>query len=372
MPKNKVYIYYSGATDITGKKLQEALDITGGNKRPAQAKKFVIGWGCKTKDPVNFAAGTTVLNHPDKVRDNRNKFKTLTKLHGANVHVADFIKAERVVASLEDDESPIVLPLVGRTNFHQGGKGFWLCITNAQVQRAIVEGAQYFQNYMDIKDEYRLHIFNGKVINAQKKTRRDNMEQAFVAQHKEKIEAIAGKNDVELNADTMDYVLARLAKGSPFADMVVRSNIRGWKFSQQNLARLDEGLVDVATRSLEATDLQFGAVDCCILEDGTPSIIEINSGPGLKGTSLTAYIDAMTAWINDVIAPPKPAAAEVVAGGKKAGKKIQAKKAVAAVEGNAKNIMKARLDTLNNMLEVADEAEAELMSKLFAKMVAGQ
>ncbi|MEA3471200.1 MAG: hypothetical protein U9R24_05760, partial [Thermodesulfobacteriota bacterium] len=357
MPKNNVYIHYSGATDITGKKLQAALDITGGAKKPTAAKKFVIGWGCKTKDAVQFPADVTVLNHPNAIRNNRNKFKTLEALRGHNINVANYVKAERVIAELERGDNNVVLPLVGRTNFHQGGKGFWLCITQVQVQRAIREGAQYFQNYMDIKDEYRLHVFQGKVICAQKKVRRNNMEEAYVAQHKEKVQAIAAKNEVALDDDTVDYVLGRLAKGSPFADMIVRSNTRGWKFSQQNIGNLNAGLKRLAADAIEAVDLQFGAVDCCTLENGDFAIIEINSGPGLQATSFDAYVKEMKAWIDKERAPA-PKAAEAVEAAVAKPAKAAGKKAPA---GGAKAKLKARIAMVEDMLDVADDKEADVL-----------
>jgi len=50
MNKNNVYIYYSGATDVTGKKLAGGLGIKGQNKKPTGANvQMVIGWVQKQK-----------------------------------------------------------------------------------------------------------------------------------------------------------------------------------------------------------------------------------------------------------------------------------------------------------------------------------
>ena len=378
MPNSSVYVYYSGATDITGKKLVEDLDITGGNKMPTGTKKLVIGWGCKTDASKTFPASTKVLNHPDKIRANRNKLGTLTVLKNAGVKVADFVAADNVISALANTNSSMKLPLVGRTNFHQGGKGFWLCITKGQVQQAITEGAQYFQNYMDIADEFRLHIFQGDLICAQKKARRDNMETAFVEQHKEKIVAVATKNNVTLDNATMDYVLGRLAKGQPHPDMIIRSNTRGWKFSQLNLNNVNNDLRNVAVAALAAAGLDFGAVDCCILADGTAAVIELNSGPGLQGTSYDAYRAKFAAAIDAVMAPPQPAAQPAAAAAAvattvsaAAAAKKAPKKAAEAAKNKAS--LQARMAAMQSMVEaVESDEEAALLDTIFARLAAGQ
>ena len=370
MPKN-AFLFHSPATNVTGDKLAAALDIFAGSKLPAAAKKIVIGWGCKTdKDNVTFPAGTIVLNHPNMVRDNRNKFASLEKMRAAGVNVANFIKADKVVAALGAAAANIKLPLVGRTNFHQAGKGFWLCLTKAHVDNAIKEGAQYFQDYMDIRDEYRLHCFQGKLICAQKKVQRDDVAVAFAELHEEKVKEAAAKANVALDDATLKYVLERMAKNNAFADMIIRSNMRGWKFSQLNLNNVNQDLKDVAINALAAAHLDFGAVDCCIMNNGTVAVIEINSGPGLKETSFDAYVAAMTQFIDAALAPPKAAAAAPVINkaAAKAGPAAAKKPLADLPAGGAKEAMKAKVAMLSQMLEVASEEEAGVLSNLLAKL----
>ena len=258
---NNVYIYFSGATDITGKKLKEALDIDGGSTQPKN-KKLVIGWGTKTKKKVNLG-NAGILNHPDNIKDNRNKFTTLDKLKAGNVNVAPFVKAGEVLAAI--DNNSISLPLVGRRNYHQGGKGFWMCLTKNHVTNALNEGSQYFQEYIDIKDEYRIHMFSNEAIYAQKKVKRDNMTEAFVEQNKEKIEALAAKNGKDLDAKTMDYVLDKLGKKQENPDIIIRSNTRGWKFN--HIKTPDKNMVEECSKALAIIGLEFGAIDCCTDQD---------------------------------------------------------------------------------------------------------
>ena len=88
MPKD-VYIYYSGATDKTGAALAEALEVASGRVKPKTTQKIVIGWGAKTDKAVNLG-NATVINHPNAIRVNRNKFQALQLMQKAKVNVAPF------------------------------------------------------------------------------------------------------------------------------------------------------------------------------------------------------------------------------------------------------------------------------------------
>jgi len=91
MANDKVYIWYSGATDLTGKNLMDALDVEGGTNKPS-GRKVVIGWGTKIKKDIgSLGKDVKVLNHPDQIRANRNKFQALALMrYTGNTPVADF------------------------------------------------------------------------------------------------------------------------------------------------------------------------------------------------------------------------------------------------------------------------------------------
>ena len=366
MPNNDVYIMYSGATDVTGQKLQEALDINGGRVTPKSKKKIVIGWGPKTKNDLGTkvgGAGCVVLNHPDSVRKNRNKFSTILSMREAGVNIKNAASSEHVFVEL--DYGNLSLPLIGRRNFHQGGKGFYTCLTRSQVQDAIdiEEGAQYFQDVIDIKTEYRLHIINGALVYAQKKVKRDGDDEnakAFVEQQKEKIGVIASKNNKELDADTMEYVLGRLAKEHQKPDLIVRSNTRGWKFSRVTLNNVNPKLTEEAIKALSATGLTFGAVDCAITADGEAYIIELNTGPGLDGSSLEAYVETLKALIEKTLNPPK---AE-----KKVANKSKPVTTPVGKPDSAKANLQAKLSVLNDLVSVASEDESKVLANLWDKL----
>lgn len=366
MPKNDVYIYYSGATDVTGKKLQESLDISGGPSKPKSAKKIIIGWGAKTKEPVKLGKAT-VLNHPDKIRDNRNKFKTLEALKAAEVAVARFASAETIMGQLTAGN--ISLPLIGRKKYHQGGKGFWTCLTKGHIKDAIDKGAQYFQEYIPIQDEFRLHIFGDKLVWGVKKVQRTNMAEAFKEQHAEKLKNSAAKANKDLDQNTLDYALEKLAgRVQPDADMIVRSNMRGWKFS--HVKKINKDLIEEAVKAVKAAGLDFGAVDCCIDEDGKPWIIEINTGPGLDGKPFEEYVKVFKERIEEILKPPKKAEAKPKK--KAADQKDAAVDEVEEIDANsAKGRLQAKTALLTEMVSKANEKEAEVLEGLFGKLLGG-
>lgn len=363
-----VYIYYSGPTDDTGKRIAEALKVEHGKKKPAAAQKgrIIIGWGCKTKDKVTFGANDVILNHPDNIRTNRNKLMTLEVLKKAGVPVADFMTADKALASLDAARGAMGLPLVGRKKFHQGGKDFWTCLTRGQVQRAIKNGAEYFQNYLAIETEYRLHVFQGEVINMQKKVERDDLETAYVEQHGNRIQNIAEKNNVKLDKTTAEYVLKNLGKRQGHADQIIKSNTRGWKFSQIKTANKE--LQEAAVNAVKAIGLDFGAVDCCLTENGNPFVIEVNTGPGLQGTPFDAYIEVFKKTIAKINKPVEKRPVSEAAVDKTKNNAVKVPDLRTSKSGSVKATLAAKAALMSEMIANADEDEAAALQNVLKKM----
>jgi hypothetical protein len=357
---SNAYLWYSGATDVTGKKLAEALGMKHGDKKPSTKDVcMTIGWGVKTKDPVSLV-GMMTLNHPDNIAQNRNKFSSLKLMLAAGVNVAPFVDADNANL-IGQPKSPVVLPVIGRTNFHQGGKGFWNCPTPTHVRAAIDEGAGYFQNLIEIKDEFRLHTFGDKVIYAVKKTKRsiEEMEEAFIKQEGDRQSTIAEKNGDILDVKTMELLLRRQAKkfAQDGANMLIRSNRLGWKFVR--VKSIDKALEEQAVKALKAIGLDFGAVDCCVDASGKPWIIEVNSGPGLEETTFDAWVEAFRTNINNIL-QPKMADEPVISIPKPT-------KSKEPISGKKKDLVD-RVKLMSELVEAADEEEASVLGSIFKKM----
>ena len=335
------YLWYSGATDTTGIALAQALGIESGKIRPRNAN-IIIGWGTKTSENVNLA-DIKVLNHPNAIRKNRDKLGVLDLLKGERdlgSNIAAYYPSTGITRLIERGD--IEFPLIGRKRHHQGGKGLWICLAKGHVSAAIAAGSDYFQKYIDIASEYRLHVFDGNIIYAVKKIE-NTSEISWIAQRKEVITEYATKNNIRLDNTTMECVLKRLVREAELPDRIVRSNKRGWKFSSIALNTVPAQLKNAAIKAVSVIGLDFGAVDCAINIGGHPFIIEVNTGPGLQGTSFDKYVITLRAKLAEMERPP-------------ARLRGQAARAHGAVGADA-----AR-NYQNDNAEVNDEALAHMMN----------
>ena len=364
------YVYYSGATDKTGSKIQEALKSTGGAKAPAEKVDIMIGWGTKIKEKTSYKTkATRVLNDPNAIRENRNKFKALQVMESKNVRVGTFTTAENVMAALKNGN--ISLPVIGRTNFHQGGKGFWACWMKTHVQEAIKSGAQYFQKYIPIVDEYRLHVFGDDVFYISKKVKDGNEEDAFIKGFAEKIKSTANKDGTKLDQTTLDYTLKNMANRKTNTN-VLKSHDAGYvfkKIAEKNLkTKTIIAMSKDAVKAVRALGLDFGAVDCGIDEDGNTWVIEVNTGPGLEGKTFDAWIEQFEKAIKDIedAAKAKPTTTKIIKQKTTAIKTATTKQLADNKKADA--IRKARL--LQELLENADENDIEAVMRASSKMFA--
>ncbi len=307
-----IYVWYSGATDITGKVLVDALnakgiETSGGISCITNKPDLLVCYGCKHGDPWRNSniAGWNVLNNPVNVRNNANKLLSLNKLKDSvEVTVAlPIVETENISRSMERGD--ITLPAVGRTKFHQGGKGFWLCLQKSDVASAVAEGAQYFQPYIPKDEEFRVHIFGGEHLFSVKKVKRTNPYDDWRTDRTEVITEKARTRGVSIDAPTLALALEYAPKGVKLPDTAIRSLHRGWVF--KTVSRPKASITALAKKTAEILGLDFAAVDIMIGDDGSVYVLEANSGPGLKGQNIDKYVAAIEAKHIEVVTPP-PAA----------------------------------------------------------------
>lgn len=121
--------------------------------------------------------------------------------------------------------------------------------------------APLYVKYKKKKKEFRVHVFNGEVIDiTQKKKRKDF--------------------DGEINTKIRNYG-------------------NGWVYCREDIEPLPKDLKKQATLAVESLGLHFGAVDIIWNEKENKSyVLEINSAPGLEGTTIEAYKNALIKEIN--------------------------------------------------------------------------
>lgn len=119
-----------------------------------------------------------------------------------------------------------------------------------------------YVKYKKKRHEYRVHVFNGEVIDVTQKRKRKGFE----------------------NPDTK-----------------VRNHKNGWVYCRENIQEPHD-LREQALLAVEAIGLHFGAVDIIWNEKENKSyVLEINSAPGLVETTLNKYVESFVKEINNAI-----------------------------------------------------------------------
>lgn len=82
----------------------------------------------------------------------------------------------------------------------------------------------------------------------------------------------------------------------------IRSWDSGWRMIWQDGA-VRQRHRDIAHQAVSALGLDFGAVDIGELADGTLIVLEVNRAPGIEGSTLEAYANAIEGWASGTLAP---------------------------------------------------------------------
>jgi glutathione synthase/RimK-type ligase-like ATP-grasp enzyme len=134
-----------------------------------------------------------------------------------------------------------------------GGEGISVCGTDEELP-----DVPLYTRYFRAEDEYRLHVYRGRVFDIQLKRR-------------------------------------RLDSG---ATNEIRNSANGWVFTREGVTAPAiahaESIAAVATLGLD-----FGAVDLKVSRNGNVGILEVNTAPGLEGTTLDKYGRALGAAIRE-------------------------------------------------------------------------
>lgn len=137
--------------------------------------------------------------------------------------------------------------LINSTN----GRG----IVEFEVENQPAPRAPLYVAYIPKKAEYRYHIFNGQVIDVQQKKKKRGFE---------------SERDTRIRNVHNGYIYARDGITPP------------------------AGAADLAVQAVRAVGYQYGAVDIIYNEKQDKCfVLEVNSRPGLMGTTLDKYVQAI-------------------------------------------------------------------------------
>lgn len=236
------YLLFNDATSTTGRELGQwlvdhGLDIEFGHSTRDVKYRGLVRWGSTAQ--VNRKPDK-VLNWQASIQKASDKLKSLMSMREAEIRVPD-------VYSPESREIPF--PVLGRATQHTGGTDIVLCLQQADIPIAIERGCSHFTRYIPTRREFRIHVFDDRIIKVSEK------------------------------------VLTDPTLWNPY----IRNLSTGYTFRQPT-DRPKPTTRYLAMEAVSLHKLHFGAVDMIEGDDGHPRVLEINCAPGLRtDSSLEAY-----------------------------------------------------------------------------------
>lgn len=212
----------------------------------SRAGDLIINWGC-SESRHERTPGIRFLNHPNFVRTKQSKLQQYRKFTEAGVPTVEFT-TDRHQAELWTEDEYKVYARTRDSAF--GGQG----IVVLTQDTAIPDAPVYTKEFNALR-EYRVHVFDGKIIDITQKRRRNGTQ----------------KSDV-------------------------RSYGNGYVFCHDNVTPLPDTAKSAACAAVAALCLDFGGVDILVKKDGTCAVLEVNSAPGIEGTTLERYAEAINEY----------------------------------------------------------------------------
>lgn len=210
---------------------------------------LIINWGLSTT-PSHIPATAKVLNKFSAVQVACNKSKTFDAflLRGISSPSFTYLKGTAINWIEEGYKVYCRQTLTGHS-----GQGIVVASSISELVNAPL-----YTREVKAGKEYRVHVFDGKVIDYAKKGRRISTDEADRPSH------------------------------------LIRNYSKGWVFLRDN-QELPEIIKEESIRAVKALGLDFGAVDIAMIKDTTDQCCtyEVNTSPGLQGTTIKAYVDAI-------------------------------------------------------------------------------
>lgn len=184
-----------------------------------------------------------------------NKLNAFRAFQEASVPTPEWTTERDVAESWIGKGSTVVCRTV--LNGHSG-RGIVLADEVAKLVQAPL-----YTRYKKKRKEYRVHVFKGKVIDTAEKRKRR----------------------MEVRPVSFDGYIRNLANG--------------WVFCRDNIVKPAD-LDSSAIAACAALGLDFGAVDIIWNEkENKCYVLEVNTAPGLQGTTLERYTNAIYQWIRE-------------------------------------------------------------------------
>jgi len=243
----KTMIAYTKRGCLTGKKLRVVLNAM--RKRTDRRAKcdLFIRWG--STEPFNNLRYKKELNSLEAVQNTVNKLKMLEILRDAGIKTLEFNNVPDTMAELFDNSGNFYIR--NRNGIVRYGNDF-----NQTTDLYYSRPIKYKRR------EYRVHVFENKVLGAY-----------------EKVPLVPGaENRPKLfKADTCKFVRCNL-------------ELEGCRVNAQ--AR------EMCVEAVQSLGLTFGGVDLIRDKSGNFTVCEVNSAPGLNGMNVGRWVEAIQEYYN--------------------------------------------------------------------------
>jgi glutathione synthase/RimK-type ligase-like ATP-grasp enzyme len=229
----------------SAKLLASALNVkrikTEGSRFRHKPNKFVINWGSPRFHPRTNPYKT--LNKDWAVAQAGNKHATLARLSEAEIPTITWTTHKRLAQDMLDNGDKVYVRHLLNSSC---GRGIQIVEPGEELP-----DAPLYTKHFKKKKEYRVHVGRGSVIHVQQKRKRHGFESTTSG---------------------------------------IRNYENGWIFACNDVEPLSEEQLSIAIRGVAALGLDFGAVDLLVDREGQSVICEINTAPGIEGTTLSKYV----------------------------------------------------------------------------------
>lgn len=250
---------YKNSQRISGGTLAKLLGIKiySPKSAPRNKNKLKINWGLTS---IPWLTDENIINNPESVKKSSNKLLCFNRFSAYNLdnpnNPVSYVPftTDRLLAEQWLTEGKVVCRTLLSAS---SGKG----VVIADNLDSLVT-APLYTKYIKKKWELRVHILNNRPIHLQQKKRLST----------EQLEArsIVNRNKYIRNLEN-GYIFS--------SELDVSEAVKNEAILQSN-------------RAIIALGLDFGAVDVIVTKDDEVFVLEVNTAPGLEGTTLTKYYEA--------------------------------------------------------------------------------
>jgi len=224
------------------------------------AYHLIINWG-HSKGPTTWGEDCGEwLNPVMSVAAAANKLTAFKIMNEVGVSIPEFTTDPYEAADWFYDGHTVV---ERSTLTGHGGEGIYLHVPNSGEEDVFdISDSPLWVKYIKKAAEYRVHVFNGEVIDVQQK-----------------------RNRKDFDTEEVNYQ--------------IRNYDNGWVFCREDVDP-DDTVLEEAIKAVKALGLNFGAVDIIWNEyHARAFVLEVNTAPGLQGSSVQIYAKAIEEYCNN-------------------------------------------------------------------------